>query len=129
MQFDARGLDWASSHCEDDGALRTRLRAVPSGTAPRRSRYHELESLPADEPCVPKNDTVARNLFVADEPPDAHERVRADGTVAENWTATTVEEMGLRDAADPAAGLADGAPPLEVVPGVERLRVEHAGRP
>lgn len=61
--IDNRGMGWQQAATDDpDGTLRSRLRAMPIGDEPWKSRYPNLARIHDDEPNIPKRNVYARNI-------------------------------------------------------------------
>ncbi|NOZ56229.1 MAG: right-handed parallel beta-helix repeat-containing protein [Calditrichaeota bacterium] len=63
VHVDARGLGWARKYFDGRyNVLWERLKAVPYNKPPYSERYPELVRLPEDDPAVPKNNRIVRNI-------------------------------------------------------------------
>lgn len=63
IQVDARGLSWAKAYFDGrNPTLFNRLKAVNPTQPPYSLRYPELATLLQDEPAMPKNNRIVRNL-------------------------------------------------------------------
>jgi len=65
IHIDARGLGWAKSYFDgSDNTLFDRLKAVNGTQPPYSTRYPPLATLLADEPVLPKGNSVVHNICV-----------------------------------------------------------------
>jgi len=65
VHVDARGMGWASFWFDGrDSTLMDRLKAVNHDQPPYSERYPELATLLEDEPAMPKNNRIVRNVWV-----------------------------------------------------------------
>jgi hypothetical protein len=61
--IDNRGMGWQKAATDDpNGTLRSRLRDMPIGEEPWKSRYPNLARIHEDEPNIPKRNVFARNI-------------------------------------------------------------------
>lgn len=62
ISLDARGVTGALSIMSQNSVYMKRLRAMPFGSPPWSTRYPQLATLLQDEPIIPKNNVLQRNV-------------------------------------------------------------------
>ena len=123
IHIDARGLGWAKDYFnQKTNTLTERLAGVPYREEPWSLRYPALLTLYDDEPAVPKDNTVARNICVGGRWLDLH-------GVKPEWVPTRDNLVGVDPHfVDPDGGnfqLRDDSPAWEL--GFQRIPVEKIG--
>jgi len=91
IQFDARGApgNWRDYSCDEDSTLMQGLRDAPYRSDRWQSRYPELVGILDDDPCLPKHNVVASNVFHANEEPNVDSLVSEHGDVDRNVVTRT----------------------------------------
>ncbi len=123
FSLDNRGLGWAGGHCAPGGGMEQSLKAMPYSEEPWASRYPWLVTLLQDQPCVPKYNSVQRNVFSGSPAPSIAKEAVQTGTVADNWVAT--EDLRFVDQVNGDLTLAPDSPVFAKVPGFEQIPFER----
>ncbi|MER6950389.1 right-handed parallel beta-helix repeat-containing protein, partial [Nonomuraea sp. NPDC000554] len=128
FSLDARGLGWASGHCSPGGGMEKTLKEMPYRDDPWATRYPWLVNLLEDQPCVPKNNSVQRNVFADSPAPSIVKEAAQTGTVNDNWV--TTDDLRFVDRANGDLTLLPDSPVFSKVPGFQappfdRMRKSH----
>lgn len=123
LSLDARGTNWAAGHCAPGGGMQLSLEAMPYKQEPWASRYPWLVTLIEDQPCIPKHNSVQRNVFKDGAAPSIDRQAVATGTIADNWT--TTDDLRFVNQADGDLTLSPDSPVFTKVPGFEALPFER----
>jgi Right handed beta helix region len=123
LSLDARGTNWAGGHCAPGGGMQRSLEAMPYQQEPWASRYPWLVGLLADEPCIPKHNSVQRNVFKDSASPSIAAPAASNGTIANNWV--TTDDLRFVNQADGDLTLTPSSPVFTKVPGFEALPFER----
>lgn len=119
MSLDARGINWASYHCAPNGGMQQSLEKMPYQNELWVGRYPWLTNIVSDELCVPKYNSVQRNVFLCNGNPSIDSTAAATVTVAHNWV--TNKDLRFEDAANGDLNLRADSPVCTEVPGFESL--------
>ena len=119
LSLDARGTNWASGHCAPGGDMALSLQAMPYQQEPWASHYPWLVGILGDQPCIPKNNSVQRNVFSNSAAPSIDKQAVATGTVTNNWT--TTDDLHFVNQVDGDLTLAADSPVFTKVPGFAPL--------
>ncbi|KRC59210.1 hypothetical protein ASE14_15695 [Agromyces sp. Root81] len=123
LQLDSRGTGWASYHCAPGGGMQKSLEKMPYQQEPWASRYPWLVGLLGDEPCIPKDNSVQRNVFKDSAELNIAGEAASNGTVADNWV--TTDDLRFVNQADGDLTLSPDSPVFAQVPGFEALPFER----
>ena len=83
--IDNRGMGWQKEATDDeDGTLRTRLRAMPYQGNLWSERYPTLPGILEDEPNIPKRNVFRRNISAGGQWDDIHSGTRRYQTIEDN---------------------------------------------
>jgi hypothetical protein len=123
LSLDARGTGWASGHCAPGGGMQRSLETMPYKEEPWASRYPWLVGLIDDQPCIPKYNSVQRNVFKDSAAPSIAADAAKYGTIANNWV--TSDDLRFVNQADGDLTLSPDSPVFTKVPGFEPLPFER----
>lgn len=123
MSLDARGTNWAAGHCAPNGGMQKSLEKMPYQNELWSGRYPWLTGLIADQPCIPKNNSVQRNVFLNSGAPSIDGQAVATGTVGNNWV--TSADLRFANVAEGDLTLLPDSPVFTNVPGFEVLPFER----
>lgn len=113
--FDARGVDWASAACTPpDGVMFTNLQAVPYTSSVWVTHYPWLPKIPSDQPCLPKHNTLTRNVYWQSGASSIAKEIPALNTLGTSWAATS--DPGFINAAASNYRFASDAPVFQHIP-------------
>jgi len=125
VTLDNRGMNWSSNSCAPNGILPLRLKSVPYESAGWRSAYPELVTTMADEPCVPKYNTIQQNLIYQSPQLNIAKEAVTFGKISDNWLST--EDPGFVDAANQNFALRKDAAVFKQIPGFEPIPFDKIG--
>ena len=123
VHVDARAVGWASRYAKPGGGWRMqeKLAALPYQKPPW-TKYPHLANILDDEPCLPKYNTVARNIFVRGTWNGIRPKARPHVTVEDNLID---QDPRFVDAAEGNFQLRDDSPAYRI--GFKRIPVEKIG--
>jgi len=123
MSLDARGTNWAAHHCVPGSGMQINLEKMPYQDELWSSRYPWLTNIIEDQPCIPKYNSVQRNVFLNSGAPSIDSRAVATGTVGNNWV--TSADLHFANAAEGDLTLLPDSPVFTKVPGFEAQPFER----
>ncbi|MFB9310999.1 hypothetical protein BJY17_003183 [Agromyces hippuratus] len=123
LSLDDRGTNWAAGHCAPNGGMQKSLEKMPYQQELWAGRYPWLVGLLTDQPCIPKYNSVQRNVFKDSAAPSIAGSAAANGTIADNWV--TTDDLRFVDETGGDLTLSPDSPVFAKVPGFEPLPFER----
>ncbi len=124
VHVDARGLGWARKYFDGRfNVLWERLKAVPYNKPPYSERYPELKQLLQDNPAVPKNNRILRNVSYGGRWMDVYDFWAFDFSVVTVRDNVIADSVVLRRRAQDQSGLDPYYLDINMRKGYERLLI------
>ncbi|MCP4641142.1 MAG: right-handed parallel beta-helix repeat-containing protein [bacterium] len=126
VHIDSRGLGWAKKYIVKGGGwhMYDKLEAMNYTEPPYSTRYPKLVGILDDDPAVPKDNIITRNVFFGGDHFGLSKEGKQFAAIKDNFTEgdpgfVDLEKMNLQ--------LKDDSPVYEKVPGFKRIPFERIG--